>query len=202
MSGNRDWQELVPVKPFGSLDKGGRTHRQTILDLDTRNRLRPGGTALYATVLDAVRELRRTYDPSSVNAVVVFTDGANDDPAGPSLAQALATLKAEADPKRPVLVYAMGIGPGADLSALNQITGANGGKTYSVNSARDVQAALLDALSRRTGLSRRKAGPSPAPPAPRRPVISSGRSPAASPRPRPAAPARSPAAAPCPRSAR
>ena len=149
VSGNRDWQELIPVKPLGSLDKGGQNHRQTIIDLDTRNRLRPGGTALYTTVLDAVRQLRRTYDPSSVNAVVVFTDGANDDPSGPSLSQLLATLKAESDPQRPVLVYAMGIGPGADLSALNQITRENGGKTYSVNSARNVQTAFVDALSRR-----------------------------------------------------
>src|SRR5262249_12213519 len=107
MAGNRDWQELVPLKPLGSLDKGGHSHRQTILDIDVRNRLRPGGTALYTTVLDAVRELHSTYDPRSVNAVVVFTDGANDDPNGPSLSQLLTELRAQADPQRPVLVYAM-----------------------------------------------------------------------------------------------
>lgn len=37
-----------------------------------------GGTALYATVRAAHRELLDRYDPQRINAIVVLTDGINE----------------------------------------------------------------------------------------------------------------------------
>jgi hypothetical protein len=151
LAGERDWRELTPVAVLGGSAGGGRTHREELKQATRRvvNELTPGGTGLYDTALAAVREMRDSYDPRAVNSVVIFTDGANDKSGGRSLDGLVATLKSEADPNRPVLLFAMGIGPNADMTALDAMTKATGGKAWSVDTPSDLEKALLEGLSRR-----------------------------------------------------
>jgi Ca-activated chloride channel homolog len=148
----QDWQQLAPIAPFGSAVAGGGTQRQLIdQQFDSLpTRLRPGGTALYDTTLAAVRASRAAFDPAAVNSVVLITDGRNEDDQGIGLDALLSSLTSEADPSRPVKVVAIGIGPDADMSALNRIADTTGGAAYQAVDPADLQKVLFDAIRRRT----------------------------------------------------
>ncbi|MGY1840885.1 MULTISPECIES: VWA domain-containing protein [unclassified Modestobacter] len=151
LEGQRDWQELAPLRTFGA-EVDGRTHRQVVAEQlrSIPDRLRPGGTGLYDTTLAAVRAAREAYDPGSVNSVVLITDGDNDDDAaGVELGELVSTLRSEADPERPVKVIGIALGPEADLGALEQIGEATGGAAYQALDPEDLQATLFDAIRRR-----------------------------------------------------
>ncbi|OMQ13947.1 VWA domain-containing protein, partial [Modestobacter sp. VKM Ac-2676] len=150
LEGQRDWQELAPLRTLGA-EVDGRTHREVVAEQlrSIPERLRPGGTGLYDTTLAAVRAARDAYDPGSVNSVVLITDGNDDDSDGLELDQLLTTLRSEADPDRPVKVIGIALGPDADLGALEQIGEATGGAAYQALDPEDLQATLFDAIRRR-----------------------------------------------------
>ncbi len=151
LAGDQDWAELAPIRKLDT-DVDGKTQRE-ILDAAAATlpeRLTPGGTGLYDTTLAAVRAARANYDPSAVNSVLVMTDGTNeDDDAGITQEALVSTLKAEADPSRPIKVIGVALGPDADLSALESIAEATGGAAYSAVDPTDLQAVLFDALRQR-----------------------------------------------------
>jgi hypothetical protein len=140
LRGGQDWRQISPVEPLGATDAGGRSHRDTLKAAISRlpDLLAGGGTGLYDTTLAAVRSVRAAYDPSAINAVAIFTDGANEKTGGLSLDRLISTLRAEADPRRPVLVFGVGVGPDADLTALLAIADATDGQAFRVASPTDV----------------------------------------------------------------
>jgi Ca-activated chloride channel homolog len=150
LDGDIDHVELAPLRQF-SADAGGRSQRELVNEqLDSLpTLLSPGGTGLYDTTLAAVRTAREAYDPASVNSVVLITDGENEDDTGIQLDALLETLRAEADPTRPVKVIGIALGPDADLAALEQIGDATGGAAYQALDPEDLQGVLFDAIRRR-----------------------------------------------------
>lgn len=151
LEGGQDWLELAPVRGL-TADAGGVPQRQVLAGaLDTvPDRLTPGGTGLYDSTLAAVRSAQDGYDPDFVNSVVLITDGTNeDDDQGISLEELLDTLRAEADPERPVGVYGIALGADADLAALEQIAEATEGGAYSAVDPGDLQSVLFSALAGR-----------------------------------------------------
>ncbi|MFD2091560.1 substrate-binding domain-containing protein [Blastococcus deserti] len=151
LDGGQDWAELVPIRELDA-DVGGRPQRDLLDEqLDSiPDRLTPGGTGLYDTTLAAVRAAREEYDPTAVNSVLVLTDGTNeDDGTGIGLDELLSTLRAEANPERPVKVIGVALGPDADLGALRQIAEATAGAAYSAVDPADLQTVLFDALRQR-----------------------------------------------------
>jgi Mg-chelatase subunit ChlD len=80
---------------------------------------------------------------------VLITDGRNEVTGGIDLASVLQTLRAEADPTRPVPVIAIGLGPEADVEALRQIAQATGGRSYQAQDPQEIRDVLLDAISQR-----------------------------------------------------
>ncbi|WP_138734419.1 substrate-binding domain-containing protein [Modestobacter excelsi] len=151
LDGDRDYVELAPLRQFGA-DAGGQTQRELIDgQFDSLpGLLSPGGTGLYDTTLAAVRAAQNAYDPASVNSVVLITDGENDDDTGIGLDELLSTLRAEADPDRPVKVVGIALGPDADQGALQQIADATGGAAYAALDPEDLQSVLFDAIRRRS----------------------------------------------------
>lgn len=150
LDGSTDWQELVPTRTLDA-EIDGRTQRAILQEqADTfPTRLSPGGTGLYDTVLAAVRKARVDYDPTAVNAVVIITDGTDEDADSVGLDALLQTLRAEADPGRPVKVVGIALGPDADLSALQQIGEATDGSAYAAIDENDLQEVLYDGLRNR-----------------------------------------------------
>ena len=79
LEGSRDYEELVPVGSLSSTVRGA-SRRETLDNALASIQVRPrGDTGLYDTTLAAFRSMQRSYREGRLNAVVVLTDGRNDD---------------------------------------------------------------------------------------------------------------------------
>lgn len=146
-----DWDVVVPTGPLDEpLGAGGPTRRDALLAGARELAAVPdAGTALHSTVLAAVRAARDGYRPGREHSVVVFTDGRDEEDDGIGLDELLATLRAEADPRRPVSVVTVGAGPDADLAALERIAEVTQGRAYGTDDPADIREVFLDALTLR-----------------------------------------------------
>ena len=144
-----DYRELIPVGPLGPDGQGGTGAERLAQALGAIQAIPDGGTGLYDTVLDAVRTMRNSWDPTKVNAVLLLTDGMNDDDNSISLQTLLSTLAAEQDPARPVPVISIAFGPDSDVQSLGQISKATGGAAYVSLDPRQIGEIFLDAVGQR-----------------------------------------------------
>ncbi|MFB4310058.1 substrate-binding domain-containing protein [Actinomadura sp. GTD37] len=147
--GGQDWRELVSVGPLGER-LGSATRRQRMLSAFAQIRVKEhGDTGLYDTVMAAFDYMKRTYKPEYVNSILLWTDGRNEDPGGPSLAETLEHIRREYDPERPVLINMFGNGDGVDVGELRRIARLTRGDAYVADTPEQVQALFLKALSQR-----------------------------------------------------
>ena len=109
--------------------------------------------------------MHRTYDEKAVNAIILMTDGGNDDTGGRHAEQMVAELTRLNAGKQKVAIYTAGLGPDADYEALWKIAEASGGYAYRIDTALEGQTALLDGLrrSRRLGAVAPRPQPGQAP---------------------------------------
>ena len=106
-----------------------------------------GWTGLYDTIWAAYQKVQANYDPERVNAVVILTDGKNEDPGGGlSLDQLLANIRNATDPKKPIAITTIGIGPDVDAKALQQISRSSFSDFYGAASPADMTTVLAKAL--------------------------------------------------------
>jgi hypothetical protein len=148
----RPYREVAHVDTLGALDQA-TSHREVVNAALTRlpRQLTAGGTALYDATLAAMRSVRATYDVNATNAVVVFTDGANDYDAGIRLREFQAKVRADAQAHRgaPIVLVTIGIGPEADQRALRAMTAPVGGRTYRADTPQTLRTVLFDAIAHR-----------------------------------------------------
>lgn len=137
-----DYRELVPLGPLGE-EVGGTDRRSaTVAALQA---LEPrADTGLHDSVAAAYEYMLDHYEPGRINAVLVFTDGANDDPDGLTLDQLQDRLRQLVDPDRRIQVFAVGYGPEADFDALNAITAVTDGKVFELARPEDIRDVFLD----------------------------------------------------------
>ena len=125
LDGDKDYREILPMAPVAQHLAGGALDRLSQLKA-TAN----GGTGLYDSILDTYRTARREWEPGRLNLVIVMTDGRNEDPRGISRADLLAELAKLQDPRRPIPLIGVGVGPDADKAELDQLTAATGGQAF------------------------------------------------------------------------
>nr|WP_236778930.1 substrate-binding domain-containing protein [Agromyces seonyuensis] len=148
-NGDLDYEDLLPIEPLADA-----AHTQQIAGViqSLPGRL-GGGTALYDSTFAAVKRVRETYDADKINAVLLITDGKNeDDTEGLSLDQLLANLEQlqQEAPEQQVPVIMIGFGPDTDLDAMTKIAKVTGGAAYSAEKPEDLGTVLVDALTQRT----------------------------------------------------
>jgi Ca-activated chloride channel family protein len=137
-----DYRELVPLGPLGD-EVNGRPRLETVVE--RLQGLRPReDTGLYDTIAAAYEHLLDNHEPGRINALVIFTDGKNDDDDGMSLQQLQARLRELVDPERQVLILAVGYGPEADFEALNAVTSVTDGKLYALDRPEDIRNVFID----------------------------------------------------------
>jgi Ca-activated chloride channel family protein len=111
---DKDYRELVSIGPVG---EAGRRNQLR----DRLSGLTPqGGTGLYDSSLAAFQYVRQRTDPNAINAVVVLTDGRNEDPGGLSLENLLGQLRTESGSEN-VRLFTIAYGGDADQDILRQI---------------------------------------------------------------------------------
>jgi hypothetical protein len=146
LDGDKDYRELLPMAPVAQHLASGA------LDKLAQVKATPdGGTGLYDSVLDTYRTARREWEPGRLNLVIVMTDGHNDDPHGITRADLLAELAKLRDPRRPIPLIGVGIGPDADKAELDQLTAATGGQAFLAPDPAKITDVFFGALSRIAG---------------------------------------------------
>lgn len=145
----QDWRELAPMRRLNERTQG-RSHEQFLRSqVPTLRRITKGGTGLYDTTLEAYKKALRAYDSAFFNAVILMSDGANDDPGSIELEELLRELEKLRDPERPVRIISVGISSDADLPSLERISKATGGQAYLAEDPRDILDVFAEALMTR-----------------------------------------------------
>ncbi len=143
-----DSQVLVPIGPLSSPVTSGATRRSALLRaVGTLDPKIGGGTPLYDTVLASFRSAQAAYSYGRLNAVIVVTDGRNDDARSISLPALLDRLKLEFDGVRPVRIIAIAYGEQVDARTLERITDVTGGRTYRALTAAEVSRVFAHVLA-------------------------------------------------------
>jgi Ca-activated chloride channel family protein len=122
LDGDKDYQELLPVQPLGN--NGKETLASRLSGLTPQS-----GTGLYDSSLAAYEYMNAHLDPSAINAVVVLTDGRNEDSGGVDLEHLVPQLRPEGNAES-VRLFTIAYGSDADQDVLKQIAEATAGSEY------------------------------------------------------------------------
>ncbi len=142
----QDWRVLEPMRRLDRL-QFGRTQRYALRERAAElPGLTGGGTGLYDTALAAYRQALRDYRPGFANAVVLMTDGENEDPGSIALPDLVRRLQELRDPQRPVRIVGIAISSDADLGALRQMAAATDGQAYLAAEPEDILGVFAQAV--------------------------------------------------------
>jgi Ca-activated chloride channel family protein len=134
--------DLEPVAPIG----GNREQlRERLAGLTP-----VFGTPLYDVTADSYATMVDDYDDERINAVVLLTDGVNDDPDGQlDLAGLLDELTAGAEGRtsQPVRVFPIAYGRDADLATLSRIADATDAAVYDASDPRSIDKVFAAVIS-------------------------------------------------------
>ncbi|MEH0938187.1 substrate-binding domain-containing protein, partial [Micromonospora psammae] len=141
VDGDRDYREILPVRPL-------RAQRAAVAQRLAEVKVKPkGGTGLYDTTLAAYRDARRHWTPGRINLVLVMTDGRNEDTDSIGRGKFLTELKALQDPRRPLPVVFIGLGPDVDPDELNAIAKVTGGQVFRTAQPKGMRQIFFSALA-------------------------------------------------------
>jgi Ca-activated chloride channel family protein len=147
LEGSVDRRELVPVGPMKEKLAGdaGQSRRAVL-----RSRIEglppEGGTGLYDTSLAAYEAVSGRVEPDAINAVVLLTDGRNEDNNGIALENLLPRLHAEQG-DRSVRLFTIAYGADADLDVLRRIAQETNGASYDSSNPGSIDAVFTAVVS-------------------------------------------------------
>jgi hypothetical protein len=124
LDGERDYRELLPVKPLGEQLANGAVEKLSNVRAERAN------TALYDAMLAAYRDSTQNWEAGRINTVVVMTDGQDDNDSDISRDQLLDELRKLQNPRRPLKLIGIGIGPDVDAAELTALTKVTGGQAF------------------------------------------------------------------------
>ncbi|WP_432172246.1 substrate-binding and VWA domain-containing protein [Streptomyces sp. Tue6028] len=146
LDGDRDYRVLVPTERLGDR-KGADTQRDRLSAAFSALEPVPGGaTGLYDTTLAAYKAAVSSYAKGKFNALVLLTDGVNQDPGSISRSSLVDQLQRLTDPQRPVPLIAIAVGPDADRQEMEQIAKATGGSGHQVDDPSQIHSVILKAI--------------------------------------------------------
>lgn len=143
LDGPKDYKQLIPVETVQQLRSSG-----ALTQLDAVKKAPRGATGLYDTVLAGYQNARANWEPGKINVVVVMTDGQNEDANGISRADLLAQLAKLQDPRRPIPVVGIGIGPDINVDELQAISKATAGQAFTTPDPTKIPDVFYAALSK------------------------------------------------------
>ncbi len=123
-----DFQDLLKVQPMSANREG--------LASKIRDQFPQNATPLYAVTGDAFGDMVTQYDPTKINAVVLLTDGKNDDGDSSDDRQQLTSLLeklrrgTDGENAKSVRVFPIAYGSDADLNTLTEIAEATNAAAY------------------------------------------------------------------------
>jgi len=136
-----DYLDLVPVGPIAA-------NREQIA-AKIRELVPSNGTPLYTTASASIDLVKKQYKPALINAVVLLTDGKNEDPRNDDLTGTLAKLTAgsEGGGSQPVRLFTIGFGKDADASALRRLAEATSASYYDSSDPKVIDRVFTNVIS-------------------------------------------------------
>ncbi len=137
--------DLSPVAPIGAQREALVRQVDSLIPL--------AGTPLYQVTQESYDEMLAGYDPALINAVIVLTDGQNDDGDPDDDARQfealLADVKANSDGEtsKPVRIFTVAYGSGADPTELRQIAEASNATAYQAGDATTINKVFAAVVS-------------------------------------------------------
>jgi Ca-activated chloride channel family protein len=118
--------------------------RRTQLSQSIFGLIANGGTRLYDSTREAVREIAASVDPHRISAVVVLTDGVNTN-GSPDLELLLRDLRAATAETR-VRAFTIAYGTDADRSILQRIAEATRGASYDASNPASIETVFEEVI--------------------------------------------------------
>lgn len=140
---NKDYKELIPIKPVAEQLSNGALNT-----LQATQPLENGATGLYDSTLAAYKSATQNYEAGRINLVILLTDGRNEDDNGISRPELLGELAKLRDPRHPVQIIGIGIGPDIDANELKMIAKATDGQSFTTPDPTKIGDIFYAALSR------------------------------------------------------
>ena len=136
-----DYLDVVPLGPV----RQNETQLQSALD----GLFPVAGTPLYTVTRDSFADIVEVFDPTRINAVVLLTDGVNDDPRNNDLTGLLSFLESQAqgETSAQVRVFPIGYGRDADFTVLEQIANATNARSYDASDPRSIDQVFTAVIS-------------------------------------------------------
>jgi Ca-activated chloride channel family protein len=137
--------DLSPVAPIGAQREALIRQVDSLIPL--------AGTPLYQVTEESYDEMLAGYDPALINAVIVLTDGQNDDGDASDDArqfeELLADVKRNSDGEtaKPVRIFTVAYGSGADPSELRQIAESSNATAYQAGDATTINKVFAAVVS-------------------------------------------------------
>jgi len=119
-----DYADVVPIGPLGP------EKQQLAAKIGGLSPV--AGTPLYTVTNVSYDQLKASFDGTRINAVLLLTDGMNEDPRNNDLDGLVRNLRAgsEGQSAVPVRVFTIGYGHDADLATLRRISEATNASAY------------------------------------------------------------------------
>lgn len=145
--GNGDYAVLSEVQPLDATVNGVSVRSEFLSQVDQLAPVVNGSTTLYDTIAAAYDAANADYADGLFNAVVVVTDGRNEDPGSRSLAALVDQIRRDFDGTRPVRIITVAYGENADVATLESIADATAGRSYRALTGDQVQDRLAELLA-------------------------------------------------------
>ena len=140
-----NYREVIPVAPIGS-------QRQALVD-GIAEQFPQNGTPLYDVTQKSYDTMLAGYDEEKINAVVFLTDGVNDDGViaddNQQFTDVITQLQAgsEGATSRPVRVFTISYGSGADVVTLRAIAEATSAAHYDASDPASINQVFTAVIS-------------------------------------------------------
>ena len=136
-----DYLDLVPIGPVGAQREQLAAKIQSLVPTS--------GTPLYTTAVASYNDMKRTFDPARINAVVLLTDGKNEDPRNNNLDATLQALRADSEgvSSTPVRLFTIAYGHDADKDVLRQMSEATNAASYDASDPQTISNVFTAVIS-------------------------------------------------------
>lgn len=119
-----DYLDLVPIAPLGSVREQMVSRISSLIPRE--------GTPLYTVARASYDEMKKNFDPARINAVILLTDGKNEDPRNDDLNGLIGALRAGSEglSSSPVRLFTIAYGDKAEIDTLKRMAEATNAASY------------------------------------------------------------------------
>lgn len=136
-----DELDLVPIGPIAANRESLASHIDSLVPTS--------GTPLYTVAKNSYNFLKTNYDPARIDAVVLLTDGKNEDPRNDDLNGTLNALRSGSEglSTTPVRLFTIGYGKDADLADLRRMAEATNAAAYDASDPQTINKVFTAVVS-------------------------------------------------------